>query len=82
MLKKCSKKKGIKGFLLRKDLLTKIKQSDVELSNVLQTFQVGALFLVMFVNCITRLSVGRVAIGRAGCVDHCEARGKSALILK
>ncbi|KAF8271623.1 hypothetical protein EI94DRAFT_1796948 [Lactarius quietus] len=31
--------KGIKGFFLRKDLLTKIKQCDVELSNVLQVFQ-------------------------------------------
>ena len=45
MLKKCSKRKGIKGFLLRKDLLTKIKQCDVELSNVLHAFQVRALFL-------------------------------------
>ena len=44
MLKKCSKRKGIKGFLQRKDLLTKIKQCDVELSNVLQAFQVRALF--------------------------------------
>ncbi|KAF8258924.1 hypothetical protein EI94DRAFT_1814322 [Lactarius quietus] len=39
VLKKCSKRKGIKGFLLRKDLLTKIKQCDVELSNVLHAFQ-------------------------------------------
>ena len=46
MLKKCSKRMGIKGFLLRKDLLTKIKQCDVELSNVLQAFQVRALFLI------------------------------------
>jgi len=38
VLKKCSKRKGIKGILLRKDLLTKIKQCDVELSNVLQAF--------------------------------------------
>ncbi|KAH9072075.1 hypothetical protein EDB83DRAFT_193762 [Lactarius deliciosus] len=38
VLKKCSKRKGIKGVLLRKDLLTKIKQSDVEISNVLQAF--------------------------------------------
>ncbi|KAH9164620.1 hypothetical protein EDB89DRAFT_402599 [Lactarius sanguifluus] len=39
VLKKCSKRKGIKGMLLRKDLLTKIRQCDVELSNVLQAFQ-------------------------------------------
>ncbi|KAI9453852.1 hypothetical protein BJY52DRAFT_794436 [Lactarius psammicola] len=38
VLKKCSKR-GFKGFLLRKDLLTKIKQCDGELSNVLQAFQ-------------------------------------------
>ncbi|KAH9014184.1 hypothetical protein EDB83DRAFT_2321562 [Lactarius deliciosus] len=38
VLKKCSKRKGIKGVLLRKDLLTKIKQCDVEISNVLQAF--------------------------------------------
>ena len=42
MLKGCSKRKGIKGFLLRKDLLTKIKQCDVEISNVLQAFHVRA----------------------------------------
>ncbi|KAH9169931.1 hypothetical protein EDB89DRAFT_2072594 [Lactarius sanguifluus] len=39
VLEKCSKRKGLKGVLLRKDLLTKIKQCDVELSNVLQAFQ-------------------------------------------
>ncbi|KAH9169923.1 hypothetical protein EDB89DRAFT_2193136 [Lactarius sanguifluus] len=38
VLKKCSKRRGIKGVLLRKDLLTKIKQCDVEISNVLQAF--------------------------------------------
>jgi len=43
VLKKCSKRKGIKGFLLRKDLLTKIKPCDVELSNVLQAFQAELL---------------------------------------
>ncbi|KAF8260417.1 hypothetical protein EI94DRAFT_1667989 [Lactarius quietus] len=36
ILKKCAKEKGVKGFLLRKDLLTKIKQCDGELSNVLE----------------------------------------------
>ena len=46
MLKECSKRKGIKGFFLRKELLTKIMQCDVELSNVLQVFQVGVLFLL------------------------------------
>ncbi|KAN0128900.1 hypothetical protein V8E53_013273 [Lactarius tabidus] len=39
VLKKCSKRKGIKGFLLRKNLLTKIKHCDLEISNVLQAFQ-------------------------------------------
>ncbi|KAH8991394.1 hypothetical protein EDB86DRAFT_1599840 [Lactarius hatsudake] len=39
MLKDCSKKRGIKGFLLRKDLLTRIRRCDGELSNVLQAFQ-------------------------------------------
>ncbi|KAH9072083.1 hypothetical protein EDB83DRAFT_193792 [Lactarius deliciosus] len=39
VLEKCSKRKGLKGVLLRKDLLMKIKQCDVELSNVLQAFQ-------------------------------------------
>ncbi|KAH9014182.1 hypothetical protein EDB83DRAFT_280703 [Lactarius deliciosus] len=46
VLKECSKRKGIKRMLLRKDLLTKIKQCDVEISNVLQAFQVRALFLL------------------------------------
>ncbi|KAI9443826.1 hypothetical protein H4582DRAFT_1040522 [Lactarius indigo] len=45
VLKKCSKKKGIKGVLLRKDLLTNIRQCDVELSNVLQAFQVRILLV-------------------------------------
>ncbi|KAF8264656.1 hypothetical protein EI94DRAFT_441388 [Lactarius quietus] len=43
VLRKCSKRKGIKRFLLRKDLLTRIKQCDVELSNVLQAFQADLL---------------------------------------
>lgn len=42
ILKDCSRKRGIKGFLLRKDLLTRIKRCDGELSNVLQAFQVCA----------------------------------------
>ncbi|KAN0132701.1 P-loop containing nucleoside triphosphate hydrolase protein, partial [Lactarius tabidus] len=36
VLKKCAKAKGVKGFLLRNDLLTKVKQCDGELSNVLE----------------------------------------------
>ncbi|KAN0135854.1 hypothetical protein V8E53_006306 [Lactarius tabidus] len=40
VLKKCSKRKGFRGFLLRKNLLAKIKQCDGELPNVLQAFQV------------------------------------------
>ncbi|KAH9040447.1 hypothetical protein EDB85DRAFT_139111 [Lactarius pseudohatsudake] len=43
VLKECSKRKGIKGVLLRKDLSTKIKQCDVEISNVLQAFQAKLL---------------------------------------
>ncbi|KAH9040451.1 hypothetical protein EDB85DRAFT_139337 [Lactarius pseudohatsudake] len=39
VLKECSKRKGIKRIFLRKDLLTKIKQCDVEISNVIQAFQ-------------------------------------------
>ncbi|KAH8989274.1 hypothetical protein EDB92DRAFT_2003758 [Lactarius akahatsu] len=39
VLKKCLKRKGIKGFILRKDLLTNVRQCDVELSNVLHAFQ-------------------------------------------
>ncbi|KAH8986568.1 hypothetical protein EDB86DRAFT_2246210 [Lactarius hatsudake] len=39
VLKNCSRRGGIKRIILRKDLLTKIKQCDVELSNVLQAFQ-------------------------------------------
>ena len=41
----CSKTKGFRVFFLRKDLSTKIKQSDVELSNVLQAFQVSYILL-------------------------------------
>lgn len=43
VLKDCSKKKGIGLLLLRKNLLTKIRQCDWELSNVLQAFQVRAI---------------------------------------
>ncbi len=56
MLKGCSEKRGIKGFLLRKDLLTKIKQCDVELSNVLQAFQVR--FVLIHVSLATYPPVG------------------------
>ena len=75
MLKKCSKRKGIKGFLQRKDLLTKIKQCDVELSNVLQAFQVRALFL-SFMSIVLYISpAGRVVIGRPRLLDCGESRG-------
>ncbi|KAH8976684.1 hypothetical protein EDB92DRAFT_2016915 [Lactarius akahatsu] len=56
VLKKCSKRKDLKGILLRKDLLTKIKQRDVELSNVLQAFQVRFIFI--HVRWLTYLPVG------------------------
>ncbi|KAH9009314.1 hypothetical protein EDB84DRAFT_1204198 [Lactarius hengduanensis] len=49
VLKECSKRKGIIGIFTRKGLLTKIKQCDVELSNVLQAFQVRALSLFVCV---------------------------------
>ena len=47
----------------------------MELSNVLQVFQVGALFFIIRVNCVTYLPVGRVVIGRPGLIDRDEARG-------
>ena len=56
MLKKCSKRKGFKGFLLRKDLLTKIKQCDVEISNVLHAFHVRTLFW-LFVSIALHISL-------------------------
>ncbi|KAF8269793.1 hypothetical protein EI94DRAFT_1828684 [Lactarius quietus] len=55
VLKKCSKRKGITGFLLRKDLLTRIKQCDVELSNVLQAFQAELLLDVRVAMIAVRL---------------------------
>ena len=58
VLTKCSRKKGIKRFLLREDLLTRIKQCDVELSYVLQTFQVRALFFNIRVNRVTSVPAG------------------------
>ena len=45
VFRECSKRKGIKEILLRKGLLSKIKQCDVEFSNVLQAFRVRSLFL-------------------------------------
>ncbi|KAN0130487.1 hypothetical protein V8E53_011698 [Lactarius tabidus] len=54
VLKKCSKRKGIKAFLLRKDLLTRIKQCDVELSNVLQAFQAELLLDVRVAMIVVR----------------------------
>ncbi len=73
MLKKCSKRKGLKGILVRKDLLTKIKQCDVELSNVLQAFQVR--FIPIRVSWVTYLPVGRTGIGHSVCIDCAEKRG-------
>ncbi|KAN0124668.1 hypothetical protein V8E53_015704 [Lactarius tabidus] len=57
VLKKCSKRKGIKGFILRKDLLTRIKQCDVELSNVLQAFQAELLLDVRVAMIIVKTEV-------------------------
>ena len=53
MLKKCAKANGVKGFLLRNDLLTKIKQCDGELSNVLEAVLVRSLFFRMYFVCLT-----------------------------
>jgi hypothetical protein len=39
VLKKCSRKKGLGRLFLRRNLLTRIRQCDGELSNVLQAFQ-------------------------------------------
>ncbi|KAF8269822.1 hypothetical protein EI94DRAFT_897032 [Lactarius quietus] len=75
VLKKCSKRKGIKAILLRKDLLTKIKQCDVELSNVLQAFQVRVLCVSTVLHCVTCLPPGRVVIGCPRRADRSAARG-------
>ncbi|KAI9434855.1 hypothetical protein H4582DRAFT_746291 [Lactarius indigo] len=73
VLQKCSKRRGIKGFLLRKDLLTRIKRCDVELSNVLQAFQVR--LILIRVTQVTYLPVGRTRIGHSVCNDCGEKRG-------
>jgi hypothetical protein len=39
-LKQCAEVKGIKMFLLRNDLLKKVKQYDANLSVILQVYQV------------------------------------------
>ncbi|KAI9439180.1 hypothetical protein H4582DRAFT_121855 [Lactarius indigo] len=78
VLKECSKNKGIKGFLLRKDLLTKIKQCDGELSNVLQAFQVGASILIHF-SYVTYLPIGWTGIGYSIRIGCGEARGHGRL---
>ncbi|KAI9443838.1 hypothetical protein H4582DRAFT_2071322 [Lactarius indigo] len=57
VMKKCSKRKGIKGFLLRKDLLTRIKRCDVELSNVLQAFQAELGLDIRFAMIVQRREV-------------------------
>ncbi|KAI9451684.1 hypothetical protein BJY52DRAFT_91249 [Lactarius psammicola] len=57
VLKKCSKRKGLKGILLRKDLLTKIKRCDVELSNVLQAFQAELGLDIRFAMIVQRREV-------------------------
>ena len=57
VLKKCAKAKGVKGFLLRNDLLTKIKHCDGELSNVIEAVLVGVYFFTMFLVCLTSLLV-------------------------
>ncbi|KAI9443835.1 hypothetical protein H4582DRAFT_1040832 [Lactarius indigo] len=72
VLKRCSKRRGIKGIVLRKDLLTNIRQCDVELSNVLQAFQVR-LFPIR-VSWVIHLPVGRTGIGHSVCVDCAEER--------
>jgi hypothetical protein len=74
VLKKCSRSKGIKRFLLCKDLLTKIKQCDVELSNVLHAFHVRDSLLLLVSIGLTCL-VGRVVFGHSRGVDRAEARG-------
>ncbi|KAH9040463.1 hypothetical protein EDB85DRAFT_140150 [Lactarius pseudohatsudake] len=58
VLEKCSKRKGLKGILLRKDLLTKIKQCDVELSNVLQAFQTELGLDIRFALVVQRRGCG------------------------
>ncbi|KAH9056510.1 hypothetical protein EDB87DRAFT_1219786 [Lactarius vividus] len=58
VLKRCSKRKGIKGFILRKDLLANVKQCDVELSNVLQAFQAELGLDIRFALIVQRREVG------------------------
>ncbi|KAI9439190.1 hypothetical protein H4582DRAFT_122204 [Lactarius indigo] len=55
VLKWCSKRKGIKATLLRKDLLTMIKQCHGELSDVLQALgrPPGPHPMLIRVNCVT-----------------------------
>ena len=78
VLKKCSKRKGIKGFLLRKDLFAKIKQCDLEISNVLQAFQVCVL--VIPVGRVTYHPVGWVVIGHSRRVGRDMARGTGPVL--
>ena len=57
VLRKCAKTQGVKGLLLRNDLLRKIKRCDGELSNVLEAVLVRGLFFEMYLVCLTSLFV-------------------------
>ena len=79
VLKKCSKRKGLKGILLCKSLLAKIKQCDGELSNMLQVFQVRLLLIC--VNLASYLCIGWTWIRHLVCTNCTEKRGKRRPIL-
>ncbi|KAH9056516.1 hypothetical protein EDB87DRAFT_1220421 [Lactarius vividus] len=74
VLKKCSKRKGIKKMVLRKDLLTKIRQCDVELSNVLQAFQAELGLDIRFA------LMQRREVGTPICIQTCTVDAFAAAI--
>ncbi|KAF8258179.1 P-loop containing nucleoside triphosphate hydrolase protein, partial [Lactarius quietus] len=66
VLKKCAKAKGVKGFLLRKDLVTKIKQCDGELSNVLE----AVLLELSLDNRFAQIAEAREATGASNTAEE------------
>ncbi|KAF8268858.1 hypothetical protein EI94DRAFT_1726702 [Lactarius quietus] len=66
VLKKCAKAKGVKGFLLRKDLLTKIRQCDGELSNVLD----AVLLELSLDNRFAQIAEAREATGASNLAEE------------
>ncbi|KAI0297819.1 hypothetical protein B0F90DRAFT_1669281 [Multifurca ochricompacta] len=54
VLWECTKARGVRGFLLRKDLLGNIKRYDAELLNVLQAFQAELSLDIRFAQIVER----------------------------